>query len=104
METMARVVRGMQANDCFGKQMQCIKKESDVHANAVRKEHAEDTAYDLMVWNNEESIMRAFWDADFNGDVALHLCKSQSASLSPTTHSRGHCHSQGNAFMLVLLE
>ena len=99
MESMARVVRGMQAKVWVGERMQRIKEEVDAQANAVRKEHAEDTAYDLMVWNNEESIMRAFWDADFNGDVALHLCKSQSASLSPTTHSRGNCHSQGGAFM-----
>ena len=80
METMARVVRGMQANDCFGKQMQCIKKESDVQANAVRKEHAEDMADVLLVWKNEERSLRAFWDADVSEDDALHKFKAQSAT------------------------
>ena len=44
METMARVVRGMQATDCFGERTQRTKKESDAQANADRNEHAEDMA------------------------------------------------------------
>ena len=41
MESMARVALCMDANEGLGKRMQRAKKESDVQANAVRKEHAE---------------------------------------------------------------
>ena len=40
MESLARVAFCMDANEGLGKQMQRAKKESDVQADAVRKEHA----------------------------------------------------------------
>ena len=55
---------------------QCSVAFAPPQANAVRKKHAEDMADVLLLWSNEESIMRAFSDADFNDDDALHLCKS----------------------------
>ena len=48
VETLARVARCMEANEGLGKRVQRAKKESDVQANAVRKEHAEYMADDLF--------------------------------------------------------
>ena len=96
---MALIVRGMQANDCFEEQMQRTKKEFVALVNAARKKHADDMVAGLALWYNEESIMMAFWDADFIRDDAWHKFKSQSTASSPTTHNCGNCRSQWNACM-----
>ena len=40
VETLARVARCMEANEGLGKRVQRAKKESDVQADVVHKEHA----------------------------------------------------------------
>ena len=102
METMARVVRGMRTNGDHGERMERTRKEVDVQANAVRREHAEDMADDLFLWYSEyskESIVQALLDADFNEDDALRLLKSQTTSSSSRTHNRWNRRSQAKASM-----
>ena len=52
----------MQANDWVVERMQRTKKESDAQANAACNEHAGSMGAVVVVWYNEENIMRAFWE------------------------------------------
>ena len=83
------MVRGMHANGGLGKRMQRTKKESDAQANAARNEHAGTMADVSVFLYNDESIVIASWDADFNEDDALHWIKSQTTTSSPTTRTVG---------------
>ena len=69
METMARVLRGMQANEDHEVRMQRSKKQLNEQENAVRNEHAGDVADVSFIWYknySKECIVEALWDAKLN--------------------------------------
>ena len=99
MEKAARLHAALPTED-HGKRMQRAKELHDEQVNAARKEHAEDMADALHMWNSEyskERIVMALLEVDLDEDDALRLLgaeqcsnttKDSSDTPSPTSSSR----------------